>query len=226
MINPKLPLPVLSTCVDVPASPSLMLPFPRLLVSASPNPTPSSCHALTPFSLGHIALSPTNPLSPSLDSFIVLSRLHYSFSVLYSSFNPGLEPILLLATSFRWPHPSLASPSFPFLPLCLSSIYPLPLSCCCLFSILSPGPKPPSANPGPSLSAPKQAPSLQSHPKTPCLASNSPHSPQPLYLSWSALRKRGRIWRKLLVRSSLGCDFVRLMELFNLRLRKPCWGGL
>lgn len=45
------------------------------------------------------------------------------------------------------------------------------------------------------------------------------------YRSWSALRKRGRICRKLLVRSSLGCDFVRLIELFSLRLRKPCWGA-
>lgn len=45
------------------------------------------------------------------------------------------------------------------------------------------------------------------------------------YRSWSALLKRGRICRKLLVRSSLGCDFVRLIELFSLRLRKPCWGA-
>lgn len=42
-------------------------------------------------------------------------------------------------------------------------------------------------------------------------------------LSWSALRKRGRIiWRKLLVRSSLGWLLALLIEPFNLLLRKLC----
>lgn len=42
-------------------------------------------------------------------------------------------------------------------------------------------------------------------------------------LSWSALRKRGRIiWRKLLVRSSLGWLLALLIEPFNRLLRKLC----
>lgn len=45
-------------------------------------------------------------------------------------------------------------------------------------------------------------------------------------LSWSALRKRGRImWRKLLLRSSLGWLLALLMEPFNLLLRK-LWNRL
>lgn len=45
-------------------------------------------------------------------------------------------------------------------------------------------------------------------------------------LSWSALRKRGRImWRKLLLRSSLGWLLALLIEPFNLLLRK-LWSRL
>lgn len=116
MINPRASPPRsvhLYTCAS--------LPFPPPLLSASPSPTPPCCHPLTPFSLGHTAPSPTKPLPPSLDSFNVPSRLHYSFSVLYSSFSPGLEPILLLARRVPpWPH--LHSPS------CLSAC-PLPAPC-------------------------------------------------------------------------------------------------
>ncbi len=44
-----------------------------------------------------------------------------------------------------------------------------------------------------------------------------------VYLSWSALRNRGRIiWRKLPVRSSLGWLFARLIDPFRRRLRKLC----
>lgn len=54
----------------------------------------------------------------------------------------------------------------------------------------------------------------------------NPHNRNDLTdLSWSALRKRGRImWRKLLVRSSLGWLFALLIEPFNLLLRKLCSG--
>lgn len=44
------------------------------------------------------------------------------------------------------------------------------------------------------------------------------------YLSFSMGRKAGRMFRKLLLRSSLGWLLVRLMEPFSLRLRNPCGG--
>lgn len=64
-----------------------------------------------------------------------------------------------------------------------------------------------------------------------CNSKTQPGSPQTSHenahtrwltnLSWSALRKRGRImWRKLLVRSSLGWLLALLIEPFNLLLRK------
>ena len=43
------------------------------------------------------------------------------------------------------------------------------------------------------------------------------------YLSLSTLLKPGRMCLKLELRSSLGWLFVRFIDPFSLRLRKPCW---
>lgn len=49
-------------------------------------------------------------------------------------------------------------------------------------------------------------------------------STAPPYLSFSVLLKPGKMFLKLLCRSSFGWLLVRLMEPFSLRLRKP-WTG-
>lgn len=47
----------------------------------------------------------------------------------------------------------------------------------------------------------------------------------PPYPSFSVLLKPGKMFLKLLWRSSFGWLLVRLMEPFSLRLRKPCTGS-
>lgn len=61
----------------------------------------------------------------------------------------------------------------------------------------------------------------QTQPASPQTSHENAHTRWLTNLSWSALRKRGRImWRKLLVRSSLGWLLALLIEPFNLLLRK------
>lgn len=61
----------------------------------------------------------------------------------------------------------------------------------------------------------------QTQPVSPQTSHENAHTRWLTNLSWSALRKRGRImWRKLLVRSSLGWLLALLIEPFNLLLRK------
>lgn len=142
----------LHTCVSLPFLSGFLLPFPHPSVSASPSPTPTAAIPSHPSPRSHCSLS-YQPTTPSLDSFSVSQapRLHYS-SVLYSSFNPGMEPILLVTRRVPpWPHLHSLPASQLVLSLHRASLLlPLLHSVPCPITSLNQ-----STNPRPSFSAPR-----------------------------------------------------------------------